>query len=120
MSQRKAGVILTYTSQIIKILTGLLYTPIMLRLLGQSEYGLYQLVYSVVSYLGLLSMGFGSSYVRFYSQRKAKNDNKGIEKLNGMFMGIFLCISGLCILCGIVMLYNITHIFGNGLTNREY
>lgn len=120
MSQRKVGVILTYTSQIVKIMTGLLYTPIMLRLLGQNEYGLYQLVYSVVSYLGLLSMGFGSSYVRFYSQRKAKNDDEGIDKLNGMFMGIFLCISGVCILCGIVMIYNITHIFGKGLTNSEY
>lgn len=120
MSQRKVGVILTYVSQIVKILTGLLYTPIMLRLLGQSEYGLYQLVYSVVSYLGLLSMGFGSSYVRFYAQRKAKNDNEGIEKLNGMFMGIFLCISGVCILCGVVMICNIAHIFGMGLTNSEY
>ena len=72
INQRKAGVILSYTSQLIKILSGVLYTPIMLRLLGQSEYGLYQLVYSVVSYLSLLSLGFGSSYIRFYS--KAKNE----------------------------------------------
>lgn len=120
MSQRKAGVALTYVSQIVKILTGLLYTPIMLRLLGKSEYGLYQLVYSVVSYLGLLSMGFGSSYMRFYSQRKAKDDIKGIEKLNGMFMVIFLCISAICIVCGFIMLLNITKIFGNGLSGSEY
>ena len=120
MNQRKTGVVLTYISQIAKILTGLLYTPIMLRLLGKSEYGLYQLVYSVVSYLGLLSMGFGSSYMRFYSQRKAKNDIKGIEKLNGMFMFIFLCISAICIVCGFFMIINITKIFGNGLNETEY
>lgn len=120
MNQRKVGVVLTYISQIAKILTGLLYTPIMLRLLGKSEYGLYQLVYSVVSYLGLLSMGFGSSYMRFYSQRKAKNDKKGIEKLNGMFMFIFLCISAICIVCGLFMIINITNIFGNGLNEAEY
>lgn len=51
MSQRKSGVILSYLSQAIQIVSGLVYTPIMLRILGQSEYGLYQLVYSVVSYL---------------------------------------------------------------------
>ena len=85
-SQRKIGVLLSYTSQVIQILSGLIYTPIMLRLLGQSEYGLYQLVYSVVSYLGLLSLGFGSSYIRFYSRYKVNNDDKGIAKLNGMFM----------------------------------
>lgn len=120
MNQRKTGVVLTYISQIVKILTGLLYTPIMLRLLGKSEYGLYQLVYSVVPYLGLLSMGFGSSYMRFYSQRKVKNDIKGIEKLNGMFMFIFLCISAICIVCGFFMIINITKIFGNGLNETEY
>lgn len=49
MSQRKSGVILSYLSQAIQILSGLVYTPIMLRILGQSEYGLYQLVYSVTT-----------------------------------------------------------------------
>lgn len=58
VNEKKAGVIISYLSQGIHILSSLLYTPVMLRLMGQSEYGLYQLVYSVVSYLGLLSFGF--------------------------------------------------------------
>ena len=66
VNQKKVGVILSYISQAIQILSGLIYTPIMLRLLGQSEYGLYQLVYWVVSYLSLLSFGFTASYMRFY------------------------------------------------------
>ena len=120
MNQRKAGVILTYSSEAVKILSGLIYTPIMLRLLGQSEYGLYQLVASVVSYLSLLSMGFASSYMRFYSRRKAENDHEGIAKLNGMFMCIFLVISLICLLCGAIMIANVTTIFGDGLTENEY
>jgi len=120
ISQRRAGVVLSYLSQIIHILTGMVYTPIMLRLLGQSEYGLYQLVYSVVSYLSLLSLGFSSSYMRFYSRYKAKKDDNEIAKLNGMFMTIFLVISGICILCGAVMITNIKAIFASGLTEAEY
>lgn len=92
----------------------------MLRLLGQSEYGLYQLVYSVVSYLSLLSLGFGSSYLRFYSRYKAQNDEDGVAKLNGMFILIFCSISVICILCGTVMVGNIRTIFGTGLTESEY
>ena len=38
MNQKKAGVVLSYISEAIKILSALLYTPVMLRLLGQSEY----------------------------------------------------------------------------------
>ena len=120
MNQRKAGVILSYAGEIVKILVNLVYTPIMLRLLGQSEYGLYQLVYSVVSYLSLLSLGFGSSYLRFYSRYKAQRDEDGVAKLNGMFMIIFCFISVICILCGIVMIGNIRSIFGTGLTDSEY
>lgn len=120
INQRKAGVILSYAGEIVKILVNLIYTPIMLRLLGQSEYGLYQLVYSVVSYLSLLSLGFGSSYLRFYSRYKAQKDEDGVAKLNGMFMIIFCSISVICVLCGSVMIGNIRGIFGTGLTNAEY
>lgn len=120
INQRKAGVILSYTGEIVKILVNLVYTPIMLRLLGQSEYGLYQLVYSVVSYLSLLSLGFGSSYLRFYSRYKVQKDEDGVAKLNGMFMIIFCSISVICVLCGCVMIGNIRGIFGTGLTNVEY
>lgn len=111
---------LSYASEIIKILTGVVYTPVMLRLLGQSEYGLYQLVYSVVSYLSLLSLGFAASYMRFYSRSKAENDEEGIAKLNGMFMLIFSVISVICLACGAVMLLNIRSIFSSGLTDSEY
>ena len=120
MNQRKAGVVLSYAGEIVKILVNLIYTPVMLRLLGQSEYGLYQLVYSVVSYLSLLSLGFGSSYLRFYSRYKAQKDEDGVAKLNGMFMIIFCSISVICVLCGSVMIGNIRRIFGTGLTNAEY
>lgn len=120
INQQKAGILLSYASQFVQIIVNLVYTPIMLRLLGQSEYGLYQLVFSVVSYLNLLSLGFGSSYLRFYSRYKVKNDEDGIASLNGMFMIIFLSMSLVCILCGRVMIGNIRNIFGSGLTEAEY
>lgn len=119
VSQRKVGVILSYGSEAIQILTGLIYTPIMLRILGQSEYGLYQLVYSIVSYMNLFSLGFGSSYMRFYSRYKARNDHEEIARLNGMFLTIFTVIAIICIACGIVLLTNIETVLGGGLTETE-
>lgn len=120
MNQKKAGVALSYLSEAIKILTSLLYTPIMLRLLGKSEYGLYQLVYSVVSYLGLLSLGFTASYVRYFSRLKAEKNDEEVYRLNGMFMTIFLTISVISIVSGIIMIGNIRSIFSSGLTEAEY
>ena len=118
-NQKKAGVAISYATEVVKILSNLLYTPIMLRLLGSSEYGLYQLVNSVVSYLGLLSLGFGSAYMRFYSRAKARRDENEVARLNGMFMTIFLIIMCICLLCGAVMILNVETIFKTGLTPEE-
>ncbi len=119
INQLKSGVIISYATQAVHILSGIIYTPVMLRLLGQSEYGLYQLVGSVISYLSLLTFGFGASYVRFYSRYKVNNDETGIAKLNGMFFVIFSVITLICLICGAFLTFNVKNIFGNGLTIAE-
>lgn len=120
MNQKKFGVILSYLAQVISIATALLYTPVMLRILGQSEYGLYQLVASVVAYLSLLGLGFSASYLRFYSKYKAEENEIEIARVNGMFLTIFLIIALLCVVCGTFMCINIRSIFADGLTEAEY
>lgn len=119
VNQLKIGVVLSYVSMIVQNIIAIVYTPVMLRLLGQSEYGLYQLVYSVVSYLGLLSFGFGSAYVRFYSRYKVKDDQEGIAKLNGMFMIVFNIIAIIALLAGGVLVGNVNNLFSKSLTANE-
>lgn len=119
INQLKAGVLLSYISMGVSTIISIIYTPIMLRLLGQSEYGLYQLVFSVVSYLGLLSFGFGSAYMRFYARYKVQNDQEGIARLNGMFMTVFIGIAILAILAGSILINNVQLIFEQSLTLGE-
>ena len=119
VNQLKAGVILSYSSMILGYIIAIVYTPIMLRLLGQSEYGLYNLVSSVVSYLGLLSFGFGSAYVRFYSRYKVEDSEREIAKLNGMFLIIFSVIGVIAVFAGSVLVANTERIFGAKLLPEE-
>lgn len=119
INQLKAGATLSYITMGIGYLITIVYTPIMLRLLGQSEYGLYNLVSSVVSYLGLLNFGFSSSYVRYYSRYNVKNDKQSIAKLNGMFLIIFSLISIIAIIAGTILVLNTNLIFGKELTQTE-
>ena len=119
VNQLKAGAILSYISMGFGFIISIIYTPIMLRLLGQSEYGLYNLVNSVVSYLGLLNFGFGSAYVRYYSRYKVKDDEENIAKLNGMFLIVFSIIGIIAILAGSVLVFNTESIFGDKLTVKE-
>ena len=70
MNQRRWGAVLSYVNIILTVLVGLLYTPLMLRLLGQSEYGLYSLIGSVVGYLSVLDMGLGNTLVRYTAKNR--------------------------------------------------
>lgn len=119
VNQLKAGVILTYLSTGLSVLISLVYTPVMLGILGQSEYGIYTLVNSVVANLGILSFGFGSAYMRFYSQYKVKNDHAGIERLNGMFITVFTVIAFIALLAGFGLVQNVETIFEKGLSEQE-
>ncbi len=119
VNQLKAGAIMSYLLIGLGSLISIIYTPIMLRLLGQSEYGLYNLVSSVVSYLGLFSFGFGSAYIKYFSGYKANNENDNIAKLNGMFLSIFSVMGIVSIIAGIILVLNTENIFGSQLTVLE-
>lgn len=118
-NQLKIGIVLSYVSTGINMLIQLLYTQVMIHLLGQSEYGLYTLVGSFVSYLSLFSLGFTGAYLRFYSKKKAQNDAKGIARLNGMFLTLFMLMSLTAFVCGMILAQFPKQIFGNKLTDQE-
>ena len=119
INQLKAGAILSYISMGLGYLVSIVYTPIMLRLLGQSEYGLYNLVSSVVAYLGVLNFGFGSAYIRYFSRYKVKDDKEKIATLNGMFLIIFSTIGLIAVFAGTILALNIETVFGSKLTSAE-
>ena len=114
------GSILSYAQMALGIVIGLIYTPLMIRLLGQSEYGLYQTVSSTISILGMLNLGFNSSYVRYYAKYKVNNDKESIYKLNGLFIIIFSVFAIIGLICGLVVSGNLTLVFDEGLTKNEY
>lgn len=119
INQLKAGAILSYISMGLGYVVSIIYTPIMLRLLGQSEYGLYNLVASVVAYLGVLNFGFGSAYMRYYSRYKVQDDREKIATLNGMFLIIFSVIGLIAVIAGTALAMNTEVIFGSELTSDE-
>ena len=119
MRNFKSGFILSYISIFIQSIISILYTPVMLRLLGESNYGLLQLAVSTMSSLSILSFGFGSSYMRFYSQYKADNDNNAISVLNGMFTIIFIFVSILSLIVGGFITMNTSTLFGKSMTASE-
>ena len=120
VNQLKAGTILSYLQTGLSVLLGLLYTPVMIRLLGKNEYGLYNTVVSTISMLSILSLGFNSGYIKFYSTYRKNGDWESINRLNGLFLLIFAVIGLIALLCGLYLMRHLDLVFIDGLTTEEY
>lgn len=119
MNQLKAGAALNYVVILLNIAVGLLYTPYMLRMMGQSEYGLYSLVASVIGYLTVLDLGLGNAVVRYTAKYRAEGKTKEQYEMFGMFFVLYTIISLVALIGGIGLYLNVDAMFGSTMTDVE-
>lgn len=119
MNQRKAGAVLSYVNILALILVGLLYTPLMLRFLGRSEYGLYALIGSFVGYLSVLDMGLGNTIDRYISINRVQGSKTREAELNTLFLLVYCGLGCLAAVIGTWIYFHLDNIFGASLTLGE-
>ena len=79
--ERRNGIILSYILIILNIIIAIFYTPFMTKMLGQSEFGLYSLISSIIGYLTILDFGFGNAIIVYTTKYKEQKNIKGLKKL---------------------------------------
>lgn len=119
INELKAGALLSYVNLAISCIIPIVYTPIMLQILGKSEYGLYSLSSSVISYLSMLNFGMGSAVMRYITKARAEEDYEKVNKTVGLFSLIYILLSGLVIVVGCVLTYFSGSLFAQGLSSQE-
>lgn len=118
-NQLKLGVVLSYTQMILTNLISIIFTPIVIRILGQDEYGIMSLASTVIGYLSLLKLGLGSSYNYFYHKQKKEANEDGVAKLNGMYVTIFSVIALVVFVIGMAIVTNAKSVLGSEITENE-
>lgn len=91
----------------------------MMHMLGQTEYGLYCLANSVISYLTLLSFGFGSTIIRYVSKYRAEENKEAVYRIFGFFLQLYVLLGILVFIVGLIVSNNVEAIFNKGLTQAE-
>lgn len=119
ISQLKAGTLLTYLTMIVSSVIPMLYTPLMLQLLDQDEYGLYSLSSSVTAYLGLLNLGMGSTILRYYMRYLTEGNKLMAERVMGLFSLLYAAISVATIVVGCSITAFTGSLFAKGLSPAE-
>jgi O-antigen/teichoic acid export membrane protein len=97
----------------------LIYTPFILKYLGQSEYGLYALAMSILTYLALLDFGFGNAIVVLSSKYIIKNERVKQELLYGTVLTSYIFISCLSVIGMLTFYYISDSIFAKSMSMSE-
>ena len=110
---------MNYAIILLNTIVGLLYTPYMLRMMGKSEYGLYSLVASVISYLTILDLGLGNAVVRYTAKFRAEGKQREQYEMFGMFFVLYVIIGAVALLLGSALYFNVDAMFGATMTVEE-
>lgn len=115
-SQIKLGVILGYINMALGTLIPFFYTQKMLEILGQSEYGLYNLAASATSYVSLVAFGVGGAVSRYLIKARTEEGKEAEERIFGLFNTFFAVIAALAGIIGVIIAFNFEGIYDEALT----
>lgn len=119
VNQVKTGAILNYVQLIVGVIISIAITPIMLRFLGPSEYGILNLSTSTVAYLSLITLGIGSAFIKFNMKYRVDGDVEAEKKLNGTFLVIYLIMGLVMALVGLALIFSAEMMFSESMTQAE-
>ena len=116
-NQIKAGAVLSYVSLLVGNIIVLLYTPVMLRLMGASEYGIYSLCNTISSTIAMMDAGMGIAAVR-YIVRFKENPEKQASTM-GMFLIFHIILGILAFLLMEVIAFKADSLFADSMSVSE-
>jgi O-antigen/teichoic acid export membrane protein len=86
----------------VNILLGLFLSPILVRKLGEMQYGIWVILFSTMDYLRLLDFGLRAAVINRCARHQARRDWAGVNETIGTAMVYFLGMSAIC--CAVAVL----------------
>lgn len=108
--QIKIGGVISYLTIGFSIISGLIYTPWMISIIGQSNFGLYTLATSLVTMV-TIDLGLSQAVTRFISKYRAENDTESIKKFLGIAYKLFILLAVIFLVSLTVLYFNVDKIF---------
>ncbi|WP_050978521.1 oligosaccharide flippase family protein [Eggerthella sp. YY7918] len=117
--QRQGGAILSYLYSFAQVVVGLLYVPLLLTGIGASEYGLYQLIGSIISYISVMGAIFSGGITRFYCKYYSEKNIIMMENTLAIGRSIYRIVSLIAIPVGVAAAVTMRFIYSSSLTEFQ-
>lgn len=119
VNERSKGALMSYLYMVVQVVVNLIYVPMLLSCIGQAEFGLYQLVGSVMAYLLIMNSTIAAAVQRYYNKHLALHEDEKAENVLGVARVLYWILSGFAIVVGIVLVFAMNAIYANSLTPAE-
>ena len=95
----------------VNVIVSIILTPLILRHLGDSAYGLWALVFSFAGYFNIFDFGLSSAVIRYVSRFNAMRDYEQLTKYVNSILFVFTCIAVFLLLVTVVVSWHVNAIF---------
>ncbi len=119
VNERRAGAVLSYVALVINAIGALLYVPILLSVLSAAEYGVYQMIGSIIAYLSVMDMGLSTTLNRYYVRTKVRGVKSDTENMLSHAAIIYGLLTFFSVLVGLGFYFLIDQLFGASFTTDE-
>lgn len=117
MTRRLDAAILSYAQIAIRILTTLVFTPILVGALGQEGYGLFSIVGALAAYFYMIDFGLNDAVLRFFVRLEA--DPEGRRRFLARMLGLYAALGGLVVFATAAVHALTPKLFGASLTGPQ-
>lgn len=108
----KIGAVLAYFTIAINIVAGLLYTPWIVKQIGDSDYGLYTLANSLIN-LFLFDFGLSAATSRFVSKYLAEGRQDKADNILGVIYKLYFIIDAIIMIVLTIVFFLLGNIYSN-------
>jgi O-antigen/teichoic acid export membrane protein len=101
----------SWFSLAVNILVGIFLSPFILHRLGDTAYGIWVLIFSVIGYYGLFDLGIRSSVIRYVSTFTATNDHGRLASLISTSLATYSAIGCVALVVTLVCSFFVDTLF---------
>ena len=119
INERKKGAILSYIQVVLSVVVSIVYVPVLLRYLGQSEYGLYQIVGSFFSYISVFESCMSTGVLRNYCNALGSKNTENADITLSMARVIYRAMAVLIAVIGVIVFFLFRYLYTSSFSTLE-
>lgn len=102
-----------------QIVVNLIYVPMLLRGIGQNEYGLYQMIGSIIAYLTVINTTLSAGATRYYTKYYVLGDEENMANTLGILKRIYRWASAFIVAATLIVSVIFRQVYAQSFTAWE-